>query len=137
MVCLQGVIFSINYDEISHTIISTSDDRSVRTWSLIFEDKKPNNLNLWDLFKQAKIEAKDELYGHEARVWNSVIMRQNQCDPALLASLGEDCRICIWDLTSGTLVSKFDAHPGTSVWAAEWDPLRKLLVRYGLSSIII
>ncbi|KAI9558766.1 hypothetical protein GHT06_015555 [Daphnia sinensis] len=124
-----GVIFSINYDEISQTIISTSDDRSVRTWSLLFEDEKPKNL--WNLFQRAKIQARYELYGHEARVWKSVVMRQNQCESALVASLGEDSRVCLWDLTSGTLVSKFDAHPGTSVWAAEWDPLRKLLVSAG------
>lgn len=134
---MQGVIFSINYDEISQTIISTSDDRSVRTWSLLFEDEKPSSFNLWSLFKRAKIQAKYELYGHEARVWNSVVMRQNQCDSALIASLGEDSRVCLWDLTSGILFSKFDAHPGTSVWAAVWDQLRKLLVCYGLLNMII
>lgn len=127
----NGVIFSINYDEISQTIISTSDDRSVRTWSLLFEDEKPSSFNLWSLFQRAKIQAKYELYGHEARVWNSVVMRQNQGDSALVASLGEDSRVCLWDLTSGTLFSKFDAHPGTSVWAAVWDQLRKLLVTAG------
>ncbi len=30
----QGVIFSVNYDVITSTIISTSDDRSVRTWTV-------------------------------------------------------------------------------------------------------
>lgn len=127
---MQGVIFSINYDEVSRTIISTSDDRSVRFWSLQCEDEVPNKLSLWSLFQRSKIHPKHELYGHEARVWNSVIIRQNQCDSGLVASLGEDSRICLWDLTSGKLVSKFDAHPGTSVWAAVWDSRLQLLVRY-------
>nr|CAH0107907.1 unnamed protein product [Daphnia galeata] len=127
----NGVIFSINYDEISRTIISTSDDRTVRTWSLRHEDEEPNNSNLWSLFGRAKIDSKYELYGHEARVWNCVIIRQNQCDSGLIASLGEDSRICLWDLMSGKLVSKFDAHPGTSVWAAVWDSRLQLLVTAG------
>ena len=124
------MIFSINYDEISRTIISTSDDRTVRTWSLRHEDEEPNHSNLWSLFGRAKIDSKYELYGHEARVWKSVIIRQNQCDSGLIASLGEDSRICLWDLMSGKLVSKFDAHPGTSVWAAVWDSRLQLLVGY-------
>ncbi|XP_046645596.1 WD repeat-containing protein 6-like [Daphnia pulicaria] len=127
----NGVIFSINYDEVSRTIISTSDDRSVRFWSLQCEDEVPNKLSLWSLFQRSKIHPKHELYGHEARVWNSVIIRQNQCDSGLVASLGEDSRICLWDLTSGKLVSKFDAHPGTSVWAAVWDSRLQLLVTAG------
>lgn len=126
----QGVIFSLNYDEISRTIISTSDDRSVRTWSVEAAEitAVDTNEGLWSLFRRAKINPKYELYGHEARVWNSVVIRQSEGDPGLIASLGEDSKICLWNLTTGTLSSKFDAHPGTSVWAADWNPLEKILV---------
>ena len=85
-------------------------------------------MDLWDLFKHSKILPKYELYGHEARVWNSVVIRENPSDCGLIASLGEDSQICLWDLSSGKLFSKFEAHPGTSVWDAVWDSRRRVLV---------
>lgn len=87
-------------------------------------------MNLQSLFKTSKIHAKYELYGHEARVWNSVIIRQHSSDPGQIASLGEDSRICLWDMATGKLHSKFDAHLGTSVWTAEWNVQQKLLVAF-------
>lgn len=127
----KGVIFSLNYDAISRTIISTSDDRSLRTWGVDPDDLTTGNSksSVRDVFERAKIKPKYEFYGHEARVWNSVVIRQSQDDPALIASLGEDSKICLWNLTTGNLFTKFDAHPGTSVWAADWDPQRNILVR--------
>lgn len=121
---MQGVIFSVNYDAPSRTVISTSDDRSIRTWSV---ESRPgeaadDETDPWAMFETCTIRPQYELYGHEARVWKSVIIRQSISDEStLIASLGEDSRVCLWDLPTGRLLCKLDAHPGASVWAADWD----------------
>lgn len=64
--------------------------------------------------------ADKKLYGHEARVWCSVIIHRPG-DSSLIASLGEDSRICLWNFENGQLISKIDAHPGASIWAGDWN----------------
>ena len=54
-------------------------------------------------------------------------------DSARIASLGEDSRICIWDLETGKLITRLEAHPGASVWTADWNSNLGVLV----SSILL
>jgi len=108
----NGVIFSVNFDDATSTIISTSDDRSIRTWKM--NPKEERKSTLTNRFLSSDIVAQHELYGHEARVWCSLVI-QNQ-----LVSLGEDSRVCLWDMGSGQLNLQFEAHPGASVWSSSW-----------------
>ena len=79
-----------------------------------------NATNVLSVFQQSKVVADKILYGHEARVWSSVIIRRTGVI-SLIATLGEDSRICLWDFGNGQLVSKIDAHPGASIWAGDWN----------------
>ena len=124
------MIFSINFDRKNEVLISTSDDRSVRTWA-IHRKTHVHPDNLWDLFSDADISHQHELYGHEARVWNSLVIRQSPDDQGRIASLGEDSRICLWNMVSGDLLTKIEAHQGSSVWAADWIPSLNTLVSGG------
>ena len=132
---LQGVIFSVNFDETTSTIISTSDDRSIRTWKMSSKTNNQEKSTLVNLFLQSEICAQHELYGHEARVWNSTIIRNSVMDSGQLVSLGEDSRICLWDLESGQLNLKFEAHPGASVWSSSWSNYHRLLVNQSIHLI--
>lgn len=126
---VQGVVFSVNYDPATRTVISTSDDRSVRTWKLETDGTlSATDHDLKELFWRGSVRPLHELYGHEARVWDSLVIRRDGNDPGLLASLGEDSRICLWQLDSGKLMSTIEAHPGSSVWAATWNSDANCLV---------
>jgi len=53
-----------------------------------------------------------------------VIIRRHLKDDDLnfvIASLGEDSRVCLWDFKTGELISKIDAHPGASIWTGDWN----------------
>lgn len=66
-------------------------------------------------------------------MWNNIVIRteQRQDDLGRIVSLGEDSRICVWDLATGKLVSKLEAHPGASVWTADWNHHLSALVIIG------
>jgi WD40 repeat protein len=66
------VIFSVSYDPASQLICSTSDDRSVRLWSVdIHLSVGSNHVTQW---KEAKITLLHTMYGHTARVWRNIII---------------------------------------------------------------
>jgi len=101
----EGVIFSLNYDWKRHVICSTSDDRSARVWGVKFADEAKT----WDT---AEISLKHKLYGHTARVFRSLIMDSS------LITVGEDSKICVWNLESGNLDRTItDAHCGSPIWS--------------------
>lgn len=130
----------MNFDSSSRTIVSTSDDRTIRTWALHSTKDDGNPFDegltddLWKLFQRSQVVPKHQLYGHEARVWNSIVIRGTD-GSVRIASLGEDSKICLWDFETGKLMSKLEAHPGASVWAADWNPHLNLLVRSFLMMI--
>ena len=135
MVGHKGVLFSVNFDGETDTVISTSDDRSVRTWKLErgqhFERKHVDSVR--HLFSSCQIGAQHELYGHEARVWNSLVVPGQSAGDGCrrIATLGEDSRICLWNLTSGDLLGQCEAHQGASVWSLDWIAERNSLVSGG------
>lgn len=68
----QGVIFSVSYDAATQFICSTSDDRSVRLWSVDLQlSDSSNRVTQW---KEAKITLLHTMYGHTARVWRNIII---------------------------------------------------------------
>jgi hypothetical protein len=61
----------VSYDAECQRICSTSDDRSVRLWSVDFElCDGSNRVTQW---KEAKITLLHTMYGHTARVWRNII----------------------------------------------------------------
>jgi hypothetical protein len=62
----------VSYDPDSHYICSTSDDRSVRLWSVDLQlSDGCNHVTQW---KEAKITLSHTMYGHTARVWRNIII---------------------------------------------------------------
>lgn len=79
--CFQGVIFSVSYDERSRLISSTSDDRSVRLWSV--SSPKNGRLSAED-WRNASVTLTVTIFGHTARVWQSYILADKK-----IISVGE------------------------------------------------
>lgn len=62
----NGVIFSIDFDNESDLVTTTSDDRSIRFWKL---ERTPN-----DSWNKIKLIAIASGYGHAARVFQAKII---------------------------------------------------------------
>ncbi|XP_053970887.1 WD repeat-containing protein 6 [Hylaeus volcanicus] len=105
----NGVIFSVIYDPTSKLICSTSDDRTVRLWTVNYDEPKDKDDVNW---KEAKIKLIRTMFGHTARVWRSVIKNET------LITIGEDSLICNWSL-DGKLLNKICAHHGAAIWSID------------------
>jgi len=64
----QGVIFNVDYNPNLGLICSVSDDRSIRLYSLTFNEA-PAGASL-DSWESVQSELLHVLYGHSARVWD-------------------------------------------------------------------
>ncbi|XP_068617481.1 tRNA (34-2'-O)-methyltransferase regulator WDR6 [Battus philenor] len=107
----KGVIFSISCNPQKGIIVTTSDDRSVRIWSLISTNNDYETANYWD---KLAISCIYELYGHSARVLRSCITEE------YIISVGEDSGICFWD-DKGKLLRKINAHHNAPIWSVDGD----------------
>lgn len=121
----EGVIFGIQFHSTCQQIMSVSDDRSIRLWSI--QDETCMRV----------------LYGHTARVWDA-----RYCDTGIV-SVGEDSVCLVWNL-DGQVVKKYSGHKGKSIWSLDvsknnivtgggdggirrWDTLEELVIRNGPS----
>ncbi|KAL7289608.1 hypothetical protein TKK_0016464 [Trichogramma kaykai] len=105
----KGVIFSVFYNPMNNIICSTSDDRTVRLWKI----SNNFNHNLKDMnWSKVEINLQTTMYGHLARVWKAILIKD------VIASIGEDSRICFWNL-SGELLHKIEAHQGATIWCID------------------
>uniref|UniRef100_T1JG63 tRNA (34-2'-O)-methyltransferase regulator WDR6 n=1 Tax=Strigamia maritima TaxID=126957 RepID=T1JG63_STRMM len=109
----EGVIFSVAYNACLQLICSTSDDRSVRLWSVVIPSKSGSELTS-DEWASASINLKSVLYGHTARVWKAIPL--GHC----LVSAGEDSFLCVWDY-KGAVMQKIQAHNGGKIWSVAVD----------------
>lgn len=106
----------MKYDEQTHFIAATSDDRSVRVWRVLFKNKE-NHANLQTYIEQKSawlsccIEEIFCSFGHSARVWRCMFFK----DQTLL-TCGEDSMICHWS-SKGSLLSSWFAHTASSIWS--------------------
>ncbi|CAH1397318.1 unnamed protein product [Nezara viridula] len=118
----KGVIFSISYDEETQRICSTSDDRTIRVWTVKF----PGSSSFIENWINAEITLSFSAFGHLARVWRSVFIPEGQ-----LVSVGEDSQICLWN-RSGELLSRWE-HNG-EIWCLDYSNFQ---VAVGGNGIIV
>lgn len=116
----EGVLFSINFSVAQGLLTTTSDDRTLRMWSIIpkyplSDTHSPPSIQVFNkeqvqrYWLDAEITEKHICYGHGARVWQSLIL--SSC----VVSVGEDSKVCVWD-QQGRLVTWWKAHDGSCVW---------------------
>ncbi|XP_055587128.1 WD repeat-containing protein 6-like [Uranotaenia lowii] len=103
----NGVIFSIQCDLELGMLVTTSDDRSVKFWTM----RAHNDLQL-------ELNEKKYCFGHTARVFHSQIVREG--DIVVVVSIGEDSNICLWSL-DGELITKKRMEDGSTIWNSDYD----------------
>ncbi|XP_063241176.1 tRNA (34-2'-O)-methyltransferase regulator WDR6 [Bacillus rossius redtenbacheri] len=113
----NGAIFSVAYDGLSGRISSTSDDRSVRVWSVEGAG--------WEA---ATISLHCTMFGHLARVWRSLFLADGS-----VVSVGEDSLVCVWS-AGGDLVKRWRVHQGAGVRSVAYSMAHHLLVTGGADS---
>lgn len=116
----QGVIFSVTYHEGNKTIVSTSDDRSLRIWKVEMETSD-NTVENW---KHAKITLVSSIFGHTARVWRNL-----QLNNGKIISIGEDGQLKIW--CGDTCVHSWNSHQNGNVWSMDYNETSQLIVTGG------
>nr|XP_033338866.1 WD repeat-containing protein 6 isoform X1 [Megalopta genalis]XP_033338867.1 WD repeat-containing protein 6 isoform X1 [Megalopta genalis] len=105
----NGVIFSVIFDPVTNFICSTSDDRTIRLWSINCNSRENETDVNW---KNAKIMLTRTIFGHTARVWKCIINNDT------LITIGEDSLMCVWSL-NGKLLNKICAHHGAAIWSID------------------
>ena len=133
----EGVLFSVAFHQASKMISTTSDDRTTRLWKIKElpeqnEDgeKKlvslPNETNnsISDLdWTKVKISLHTVLSGvHTSRVFRSIFLShwKGKTSPSnIIATAGEDSRICLWNTETGTNFKTFihDLEGKSPVWS--------------------
>ena len=84
---MEGVIFRVRFHESKKQLLSVSDDRSIRLWSI--DDETCLRI----------------MYGHTARVWDAQYLLGN------IVSIGEDAVCLLWN-REGQIEKKFTGHKG-------------------------
>ncbi|XP_051172215.1 WD repeat-containing protein 6 isoform X2 [Leptopilina boulardi] len=106
----NGVVFSVFYDPLTNIMCSTSDDRTVRLWSIYDEMGNINSSNVeWS---NVQVNLLATMYGHTARVWRAIIKQST------VVSIGEDSQICLWSI-NGKFLNKIQAHNGSPIWCLD------------------
>ncbi|XP_010270950.1 PREDICTED: uncharacterized protein LOC104607119 isoform X2 [Nelumbo nucifera] len=121
----EGSIFHIAWSSDGSKLISVSDDRSARVWTLNAERKDstgtrgvgdPTSTDL-------------SLFGHNARVWDCHI------SDSLIVTAGEDCSCRVWGI-DGSQLKVIKEHTGRGIWRCLYDEDSSLLVTAGFDSAI-
>lgn len=98
-------------------IVSTSDDRSVKLWSI--DDKNIDNDEKY--WSNVKISLKCSLFGHTARVM------RNKITEDYIISVGEDAIMCIWK-TNGDLIRKQKLYQDGCLWSLDCNKHNNIIV---------
>lgn len=118
----QGVIFSIECDLRHNLLTTTSDDRSVKVWTMNFSDEQQD-------WHTSTLTSSKSMFGHTARIFAHKIIEFNGAP--YIVSIGEDANVCLWT-SEGQLVHRELVDGGkSSLWNLDWDPIRQYLVTCG------
>lgn len=124
MFLFQGVIFSIDCSIKHKMLTTTSDDRSLKIWSLNFDATAESNID----WTACTIEASKSMFGHIARVFSHKIIEYN--GKAYIITVGEDGYVCTWCGTDGRLINREPIARGV-LWNLEYDPFRQYVFACG------
>ncbi|KAJ2837720.1 WD repeat-containing protein 6 [Coemansia sp. 'formosensis'] len=112
----EGVIFGVHFSGDRDTLASVSDDRTLRLWSLHPGDSEC-----------ASVEPRDTLYGHHARVWQCLILK----DCIVTASEDGSCRIWKMDGSGSWRTVECWRQCKKNVWAIATNPSQTLIASGG------
>ncbi|CAG8498991.1 7232_t:CDS:10 [Acaulospora morrowiae] len=122
----EGVIFGVRFSENGRSIVSVSDDRTIRLWETDSDDNEYLSL------RSAKPLV---LYGHVARIWDCHILND------YLVSISEDSTCRVWknsfnknnedDLSDVYCLACWEGHVGKNVWSLAINPSQKVVVTGG------
>ena len=94
----EGVIFNLHFNQTGTRLVSVSDDRTVRVWSLERENKLVATL-----------------YGHNSRVWSAEFLPHS--NDTKIFSISEDSSLKLWCLERCENINTFIGHKGKSIWS--------------------
>ncbi|MBA0656195.1 hypothetical protein Goklo_008575 [Gossypium klotzschianum] len=112
----EGSIFRIVWSSNGVKLVSVSDDRSARIWTIHDHDDRREIVG-------------PVLFGHSARIWDCCISDH------LIVTAGEDCTCRVWGL-DGKQLWVIKEHIGRGIWRCLYDPNSSLLVTAGFDSAI-
>ncbi|KAM3323632.1 putative protein isoform X1 [Capsicum chacoense] len=112
----EGSIFRLAWSADGFKLVSVSDDRSARIWTLGADG--PNHM-----------VDDSVLFGHSARIWDCCIF------DSLIVTAGEDCTCRVWGM-DGIQLTRIKEHVGRGIWRCLYDADAALLVTAGFDSSI-
>jgi WD40 repeat protein len=131
---LQGVIFSIKFNDDRSQIVSGSDDRTIRLWNLPLDWESSERYVVhihvhvvvnWFFptvhFRSEELCCSLVLYGHCARVWDARLLLD------CIVSIGEDATCRVWNL-NGQCKEIVRGHKGRSIWSMAIDERQQVIV---------
>lgn len=123
----EGVIFSVNFDQKSRLISTTSDDRTTRLWKVNSTDtnEATSSLNQHSINWQCvEVYLHKVLSGiHVSRVFRSKFLLNGENSgiefPSVIATAGEDSKICLWNTKTGENIKTFihDKEGKSPIWS--------------------
>ncbi|KAL8147904.1 hypothetical protein AgCh_005287 [Apium graveolens] len=115
----EGSIFNIAWSFDGSKLVSVSDDRSARIWTIHAEKEGINVCHT----------VGPVLFGHTARVWDCCVA------DSFIITAGEDCTCRVWGV-DGVQLKEIKEHVGRGVWRCLYDPGSSLLVTAGFDSAV-
>ena len=109
----KGVIFKVDWNRDGTSLVSVSDDRTLRKWDL--QDRGKSSLKA-AVLSAASFKEQWAAFGHGARVWDCSFFSHG------IITCGEDATCIVWG-NDGSLKRKLEGHSVKNVWcvAVTWD----------------
>ncbi|KAJ2859135.1 WD repeat-containing protein 6 [Coemansia aciculifera] len=112
----EGVIFGVHFSSDRSMLASVSDDRTLRLWSLLSGDSECE-----------RVEPRNTLYGHHARVWQCLILE----DCIVTASEDGTCRVWQIDDSRSWRTVEYWHQCKKNVWCIATNPEQTLVASGG------
>ncbi|KAA6428663.1 MAG: hypothetical protein FRX49_01538 [Trebouxia sp. A1-2] len=131
----EGSIHRVSWNTSGTKLMSASDDRTVRLWTLALSSHNVKDSQQQQQQQQHEViclQAAQVLYGHTSRLWDCQFGEGN----GILVTASEDCTARVWDMTSGKQLCSLQGHKGRGVWRCLLHPNQDLLITAGADSSI-